>query len=43
MQFLGDTLAEIAAEKAGIINHTPVIIGSTQIETQAIFRKKLGS
>ena len=41
MQFLGDSLAEIAAEKAGIIkSHTPVIIGSTQIETQAIFREK---
>ena len=41
MQFLGESLAEIAAEKAGIIkSHTPVIIGSTQIETQAIFREK---
>ena len=41
MQFLGESLAEIAAEKAGIIkSHTPVIIGSTQIETQAIFRER---
>ena len=41
MQFLGDSLAEIAAEKAGIIkSNTPVIIGLTQAETQAVFREK---
>ena len=40
-QFLGDSLDAIAAEKAGIIKqHTPVIIGSTQLETQSVFIKK---
>ena len=40
-QFLGKSLAEIAEEKAGIIKrNTPVIIGLTQPETQAIFQKK---
>lgn len=35
---LGETLAEIAAEKAGIIKpHTPVVIGHTHPETQPIF------
>ncbi len=37
-QFLGNSLAEIAKEKAGIIKpHTPVIIGETQPETQPVF------
>ena len=41
VQFLGDSLEAIAREKAGIIkSHTPVIIGLTQIETQAVFREK---
>ena len=40
-QFLGKSLAEIAEEKAGIIKrNTPVIIGLTQPETQAVFQKK---
>ncbi|HCX75497.1 MAG TPA: dihydrofolate synthase, partial [Algoriphagus sp.] len=31
MQFLGDTLPQIAGEKAGIIKpHTPVVISQTQ-------------
>lgn len=35
---LGDTLARIAAEKAGIIkNNTPVVIGETQAETLPVF------
>lgn len=39
--FLGDTLEKIAGEKAGIIKPaTPVIIGKTQPETQAVFEKK---
>ena len=39
-EFLGETIAEIAAEKAGIIKpNIPVIIGSTQPETQAIFEQ----
>ena len=41
MQFLGDSLEAIAREKAGIIKpHTPVIIGLTQSETQAVFQEK---
>ena len=37
-EFLGNTLAEIAAEKAGIIKqHTPCVIGETQPETQSVF------
>jgi len=40
-QFLGDTLAKIAVEKAGIIKHNiPVVIGETQKETQAVFQNK---
>jgi dihydrofolate synthase / folylpolyglutamate synthase len=39
-QILGDTLEKIAIEKAGIIkDHTPVVIGETQAETEPIFRK----
>ena len=37
-QFLGDTLTEIAKEKAGIIKPgVPVVIGETQQEVKAIF------
>ncbi len=40
-QFLGETLPEIAYEKAGIIKaHRPVVIGKTQSETIAVFQKK---
>ncbi|MEM6319321.1 MAG: folylpolyglutamate synthase/dihydrofolate synthase family protein [Bacteroidota bacterium] len=40
-QFLGDTLPEIAGEKAGIIKHqTPVVIGETQQATKAVFEAK---
>ncbi|TJY36533.1 bifunctional folylpolyglutamate synthase/dihydrofolate synthase [Pontimicrobium aquaticum] len=39
-QFLGDTLEQVACEKAGIIKqHIPVVIGETQKETEPIFRK----
>jgi dihydrofolate synthase/folylpolyglutamate synthase len=38
-QFLGDTLAKIAAEKAGIIKpNTPVIIGESNVETDNVFK-----
>lgn len=38
---LGNTLAEIAAEKAGIIKpNIPVVIGETQQETKQVFIKK---
>lgn len=44
IQFLGDTLQKIAAEKAGIIKrHTPVVIGETQSEIKAIFIDKARS
>ncbi len=37
-EFLGNTLAQIAAEKAGIIKpHIPVVIGETHPETTPIF------
>ena len=40
-QFLGDTLAKIAAEKAGIIKpNVPVVIGETQEETRPVFEEK---
>ena len=40
---LGDTLAEIAGEKAGIIKkYTPVVIGESDEETQAVFLAKAG-
>ncbi|WP_339886004.1 folylpolyglutamate synthase/dihydrofolate synthase family protein [Polaribacter vadi] len=40
-QFLGETLPEIAFEKAGIIkNNIPVIIGEKQAEVVAVFKKK---
>ncbi len=39
-QFLGHTLEQIAAEKAGIIKkQVPVVIGRRQKETEAIFEK----
>ena len=38
-QFLGSTLAEIAAEKAGIIKSgVPVVIGETHPETESVFK-----
>ena len=41
VQFLGDTLAKIAGEKAGIIKpQTPVVIGQTHLETLPVFRAK---
>lgn len=40
-QFLGNTLAEIATEKAGIIKpRTPVVIGETTPETRPVFVQK---
>jgi dihydrofolate synthase/folylpolyglutamate synthase len=43
LQFLGDTLLKIAAEKAGIIKPgVPVIIGETQAETYEYFIEKAG-
>lgn len=40
-QFLGDTLEEIAGEKAGIIKEdTPVVVGESRIETQLVFIDK---
>ena len=40
-QFLGDTLAKIAAEKAGIIKRgTPVVIGESHPETRPVFEAK---
>lgn len=41
MQFLGETLPEIATEKAGIIKKdVPVVIGERQEETREVFAKK---
>lgn len=41
MQFLGNTLESIAAEKAGIIKHcVPVVIGESCPETRNVFQKK---
>lgn len=41
INILGDTLPEIAFEKAGIIKpNTPVVIGFTNIETKPVFLKK---
>lgn len=41
VQFLGDTLAKIAAEKAGIIKlGVPVVIGETTPDTKAVFLQK---
>ena len=40
-QFLGNTLEQIAAEKAGIIKqHVPVVIGETVPETRTVFKQK---
>lgn len=40
-QFLGNTLAQIASEKAGIIKHkVPVIIGESNAETRPVFEHK---
>ena len=40
-QFLGDTLAKIAGEKAGIIkSNTPVVIGESDVETTPVFTQK---
>ena len=40
-QFLGDTLEQIAGEKAGIIKEdTPVVVGESRIETQLVFIDK---
>lgn len=40
-QFLGDTLAQIASEKAGIIkNGIPVVIGEAEGEVESVFRRK---
>lgn len=40
-QFLGDTLAKIAGEKAGIIKPgVPVVIGEACAETEAVFRAR---
>lgn len=40
-QFLGNTLAKIASEKAGIIKlHTPVVIGEANKETKPVFDRK---
>jgi len=41
MDILGDTLAKIAFEKAGIIKHeVPVVIGETMQETKQVFIEK---
>lgn len=43
-QFLGETLSEIALEKAGIIkSNQPVVIGQTQEEIKAVFTEKASS
>ena len=43
-QFLGNTLAEIATEKAGIIKpEVPVVIGETTPETKSVFCEKAAS
>lgn len=41
MQFLGNTLAQIATEKAGIIKRgIPVVVGETTEETKPVFYRK---
>jgi dihydrofolate synthase/folylpolyglutamate synthase len=41
MQFLGETLPEIAGEKAGIIkSEVPIVISQTQVETTSVFQQK---
>lgn len=40
-QFLGDTLAKIAGEKAGIIKpNTPIVVGEYTAETRPVFEQK---
>ncbi len=40
MQFLGDTLVKIAAEKAGIIKtEVPVVISESQLQTRCVFER----
>ncbi|MFT4061857.1 MAG: folylpolyglutamate synthase/dihydrofolate synthase family protein [Edaphocola sp.] len=40
-QILGDTLAKIAFEKAGIVKHgVPVVVGESQPETEQVFFRK---
>ncbi|EAZ83117.1 bifunctional folylpolyglutamate synthase/dihydrofolate synthase [Algoriphagus machipongonensis] len=44
VQFLGNTLPEIAGEKAGIIKQRiPVVISQTQVETKPVFIQKAQS
>jgi len=44
MEFLGNTIPQIAKEKAGIIKHgIPVVVGETQKETGDIFLKTASS
>ena len=44
IQFLGNTLAKIAGEKAGIIKeNTPIIIGETTPETKPVFIERAQS
>lgn len=44
VQFLGNTLPEIAGEKAGIIKQgIPVVISQTQVETKPVFLQKAQS
>ena len=43
-EFLGDTLAQIAVEKAGIMKpHVPCVIGETHPETQEVFLARAGA
>jgi dihydrofolate synthase / folylpolyglutamate synthase len=43
MEFLGETLALVAGEKAGIIKtKTPVVVGESQPETENVFKTKAG-
>lgn len=43
-EFLGDTLAQIAVEKAGIMKpHVPCVIGETHPETQEVFLTRAGA
>lgn len=40
MEFLGDTLSKVAAEKGGIIKHgVPVVIGESNPETRPVFAR----
>ena len=43
-EFLGNTLSQIAQEKAGIMKqHTPCVIGETHPETQEVFLARAGA